>query len=317
MRFDSAFYLKEKTKLSKPIKRVSGCFVFFVMVVFILSPLNSARAEDHQGDHDVKQRLKNIEEIEEKEDEEEREGALSPIIQEIFGEKVKLNGGFEFNYEYLDVEDIGDENSGSSSDFYGLDISLSVYKSPQVIENLQNFDTHEWRSGRQKEDKFRSFIANITLEPLEDTLTLSAFYDNEPGDGSRNQSIGGAFTLSCWKFSLDAEYVTALEREKGANGAENKESAAVVGIALDALDSLQLATRYGVFDDDNPADQDEVLEYQISAGFNYSLLDVADFFFLTDAVFSFEYRYSNYEKESDSKATNSQNMFMFQLMLGF
>jgi hypothetical protein len=413
MRFDSAFYLKEKTKLSKPIKRVSGCFVFFLMVVFILSPLNSARAEDLQGDHDVKQRLKNIEEIEEKEDEEEREGALSPIIQEIFGEKVKLNGGFEFNYEYLDVEDIGDENSGSSSDFYvstvelalrvffnewsktkivvtaddigqqggngeinldeaivtlksmqlplyfiggktvmpfgvfedhliegtlaedlyeidewgatlgvspdfyGLDISLSVYKSPQVIENLQNFDTHEWRSGRQKEDKFRSFIANITLEPLEDTLTLSAFYDNEPGDGSRNQSIGGAFTLSCWKFSLDAEYVTALEREKGANGAENKESAAVVGIALDALDSLQLATRYGVFDDDNPADQDEVLEYQISAGFNYSLLDVADFFFLTDAVFSFEYRYSNYEKESDSKATNSQNMFMFQLMLGF
>jgi hypothetical protein len=118
MRFDSAFYLKEKTKLSKPIKRVSGCFVFFLMVVFILSPLNSARAEDLQGDHDVKQRLKNIEEIEEKEDEEEREGALSPIIQEIFGEKVKLNGGFEFNYEYLDVEDIGDENSGSSSDFY-------------------------------------------------------------------------------------------------------------------------------------------------------------------------------------------------------
>jgi hypothetical protein len=416
MRFDTAFYLKEKTKLSKRIKRVCGCFVLFIIVVFILSPLNSARAENHEGEHDVKQRLKKVEEIEEKEDEEdeeEREGLFNPIIQETFGDKVKLNGGFEFNYEYLDTDDIDDENSGSSSDFflstvelalrvffndwskakivvtaddigqqggngeinldeaivslkslqlplyfiggktvmpfgvfedhliegtlaedlyevdewgatlgvnpdfYGLDISLSVYKSPQVIENLQNFDTHEWRSGRQKEDKFRSYIANITLEPLEDTLTLSAFYDNEPGDGSRNQSIGGAFTLNFWLFSLDAEYITALEREKGDNGTENKESAAVVGIAFDVLDSLQLATRYGVFDDDNPGDQDEVLEYQISAGFNYSLLDIVDFSFLTESVFSFEYRYSNYEKEKDSDATNSQNMFVFQLTVGF
>ena len=382
-----------------------------LVVVFVLAlgPMYTAKAEDH----DVKQQLKKIEEIEEKEDKEEREGALNPIIQEVFGEKVRLNGGFELNYEYLDVDDIDDEDSGSSSDFYvstvelalrvffnewsktkivvtaddigqqggngelnldeaivtlkslgpplyfiggktvmpfgvfedhliegtlaedlyevdewgatlgfnpdfyRLDISFSVYKSPQVIENLQNFDTHEWGSGRQKEDKFRSYIANITLEPLEDTLTLSTFYDNEPGDGSRNQSIGGAFTLNYWKFSLDTEYATALEREKGDNGAENKESAAVVGIAFDALDSLQLATRYGVFDDDNPGDQDEVLEYQIVAGFNYSLLDVADFSFLTEALFSFEYRYSNYEKERDSDATNSQNMFMFQLMLGF
>ena len=395
--------------MSKVINKSHGWLVLVVVFVLALGPMYTAKAEDH----DVKQQLKKIEEIEEKEDKEEREGALNPIIQEVFGEKVRLNGGFELNYEYLDVDDIDDEDSGSSSDFYvstvelalrvffnewsktkivvtaddigqqggngelnldeaivtlkslgpplyfiggktvmpfgvfedhliegtlaedlyevdewgatlgfnpdfyGLDISFSVYKSPQVIENLQNFDTHEWGSGRQKEDKFRSYIANITLEPLEDTLTLSTFYDNEPGDGSRNQSIGGAFTLNYWKFSLDAEYVTALEREKGDNGAENKESAAVVGIAFDALDSLQLATRYGVFDDDNPGDQDEVLEYQIVAGFNYSLLDVADFSFLTEALFSFEYRYSNYEKERDSDATNSQNMFMFQLMLGF
>ena len=395
--------------MSKVINKSHGWLVLVVVFVLALGPMYTAKAEDH----DVKQQLKKIEEIEEKEDKEEREGALNPIIQEVFGEKVRLNGGFELNYEYLDVDDIDDEDSGSSSDFYvstvelalrvffnewsktkivvtaddigqqggngelnldeaivtlkslgpplyfiggktvmpfgvfedhliegtlaedlyevdewgatlgfnpdfyGLDISFSVYKSPQVIENLQNFDTHEWGSGRQKEDKFRSYIANITLEPLEDTLTLSTFYDNEPGDGSRNQAIGGAFTLNYWKFSLDAEYVTALEREKGDNGAENKESAAVVGIAFDALDSLQLATRYGVFDDDNPGDQDEVLEYQIVAGFNYSLLDVADFSFLTEALFSFEYRYSNYEKERDSDATNSQNMFMFQLMLGF
>lgn len=395
--------------MPKVINKSYGWLVLAVVLVLVLGPMYTAKAEDH----DVKQQLKKIEEIEEKEDEEERKGLLNPIIQEVFGEKVRLNGVVELNYEYLDLKDIDDENSDASSDFflstvelalrvffnewsktkivvtaegvgqqgedekirldeaivtlkslrlplyavggktvmpfgvfedhliegtlaedlyeidewgatlgfnpdfYGLDISFSVYEDPQVIDNLQNFDTHDWGSGRQKEDRFRSYIANITLEPLEDTLTLSAFYDNEPGDGSRNQSIGGAFTLNYWKFTLDAEYITALEREKGENEEENKESAGVVGIAFDVLDSLQLATRYGVFDDDTPGDQDEVLDYQIVAGFNYSLLDVVNSSLLTDALFSFEYRYSKYEKEKGSDATNSQNMFMFQLALGF
>ena len=413
MKFDTAPYLKEKAKLSKPIKQVSGCFVFFAMVVFILWPVHSVKADNNKGDHEAKQRLKQIDEIEEKEEEEERAGAFNPIIQEIFGEKVRLNGGIEFNYEYLDVDDIGDENSGSSSDFfistaelalrvffnewsktkivftaedvgqqggngkirldeaivtlkslqvplyfiggktvmpfgvfedhliegtlaedlyeidewgatlslspdfYGLDISLSVYEDPQVIENLQNFNTHDWGPGRQKEDKFRSYIANITLEPLEDALILSAFYDNEPGDGNRNQTVGGAFTLNYWKFTLDAEYITALTREKGENEEENKESAGVVGLAFEPLESLQLATRYEVFSDDTRGDQDEVLNYRIVAGFNYSLLELVDVSFLTDATIFFEYRYSKYEKETGSEATNSQNMFQFQLVLGF
>ena len=413
MRFYTTRYLKEKTKLSKLTKRVSGCFVFFVIIVFILSPVNFAKAENNQGDQETKQQLKKIDEIEEKEEEEERAGALNPIIQEIFGKKVRLNGLVELNYEYLDVDDIGDENSGSSSDFfistaelalrvffnewsktkivvtaedvgqqgedgkirldeaiatlkslhlplyliggktvmpfgvfedhliegtlaedlyeidewgttlgfnpdfYGLNLSFSIYEDPQVIENLQNFDTHDFRPERQKEDKFRSFITNITLEPIEDSLILSAYYDSEPGDGNRNQSVGGALTLKYWKFTLDAEYITALTREKGENEEENKESAGVVGLAFDLLDSWQLATRYEVYDDDNPGDQDEVLDYRIVAGFNYSLLDVFNFSYLTDALFSFEYRYSKYEKETGSEAANSQNMFQFQLALGF
>lgn len=413
MRFYTTRYLKEKTKLSKLTKRVSGCFVFFVIIVFILSPVNFAKAENNQGDQETKQQLKKIDEIEEKEEEEERAGALNPIIQEIFGKKVRLNGLVELNYEYLDVDDIGDENSGSSSDFfistaelalrvffnewsktkivvtaedvgqqgedgkirldeaiatlkslhlplyliggktvmpfgvfedhliegtlaedlyeidewgttlgfnpdfYGLNLSFSIYEDPQVIENLQNFDTHDFRPERQKEDKFRSFITNITLEPIEDSLILSAYYDSEPGDGNRNQTVGGALTLKYWKFTLDAEYITALTREKGENEEENKESAGVVGLAFDLLDSWQLATRYEVYDDDNPGDQDEVLDYRIVAGFNYSLLDVFNFSYLTDALFSFEYRYSKYEKETGSEAANSQNMFQFQLALGF
>ena len=411
MRFDAAYYSKEKTKLLAPIKRALGCFLFFVIVVYILWPAYSAKAENNEADHEAKQRLKQIEEIEE--EEEERQGALNPVLQEIFGGKVRLNGGVEFNYEYLDVEDIGDENSDTSSDFFmstaelalrvffnewskskivvtaedvgqqgedgkirldeailtlkgmgmplyfiggktvmpfgvfedhliegtlaedlyeidewgatvginpdfnGLDISLSAYRNPQVIENLQNFDTHEWAPGREKENKFRSYIANVTLEPIEDTLTLSAFYNSEAGDGNRNQSIGGAFTLNYWKFTLDAEYITALTREKGENEEENKESARVVGLAFDPLDSLQLATRYEVFSDDTSGDQDEVLDYRIVAGFNYSFLELIDVSFFTDATLLFEYRYSKFEKEQDTEATNSQNMFMLQVILGF
>jgi len=413
MRVEPALYLRKRPKFLKPIKRVSGSFVFFVIVVFILSPVYSVTADNNQGDQEVKQRLKKIEEIEKKEEEEERAGTLNPIIQEIFSEKVRLNGGVEFNYEYLDVNDIGDENSGSSSDFfmstaelalrvffnewsktkivvtaedvgqqgedgkirldeaiatlkslqvplyliggktvmpfgvfedhliegtltedlyeidewgailgynpdfYGLDISFSVYRNPQVMRNLEDFDTHDFSTAPKNEDKFKSYIANISLEPVNDTLILSAYYDSEPGDGSRNQTVGGAFTLNYWKFTLDAEYITALAREKGENEEENKESAGVVGLAFEPLESLQLATRYAVFSDGNPGDQDEVLDYRIVAGFNYSLLEWVDVSFLTDATIFFEYRYSKYQKETGSEATNSQNMFQFQLALGF
>jgi hypothetical protein len=413
MRFYSARYVKEKTKLSKPIKRVSRYFVFFVIVVFVLWPVYPAEAENDEKDREVKQQLKTIEEIEKEEKDEERKGALNQIIQEIFGEKVRLNGAVELNYEYLDVKDIDDENSGNSSDFflstaelalraffnewskskvvvtaedvgkngddgkirldqaiatlksrqvplyfiggktvmpfgvfedhliegtlaedlyeidewgatlgynpdlYGMDISLSVYRNPQIINNLEDFNTHDARAESQNEDKFRSYIANLTLEPIEDTLKMSVFYDNEPGDGNRNQSIGGAFTLNYWKFTLDAEYITALTREKGENEEENKECAGEVGLAFEPMESLQLVTRYAVFNDDNPGDQDEVLNYRIVAGFNYSFLEWIDVSFLTDATILFEYRYSKYEKETDSEATNSQNMFQFQLVLGF
>ena len=206
---------------------------------------------------------------------------------------------------------------GFAPEFYGLDISFSIYRNPNVIENIRDFDIHEFRPGRQKADKFRSYIANVALEPFKDTLFVNVFYNSEPGDGNRNQSIGGALAFHFRKLILDAEFITALERENGENEEENKERAGVVGLAIDLLDSLQLAMRYEVFDDDNPGDQDGVLYYRFIAGFNYSLMDVFDLPFLEDAIFSFEYRFSKYEKEADSEAADSQNMLQFQLALEF
>jgi len=387
--------------------------VFSVLFVLILGLVHSAKAADNQDGQGIKQHEKMIEEIEEKEEEEEKEGAEGPGIEQKSREKIELNGFVELNYEYLDVKDVDDAASGSSSDFFlssvaialrvffndwskakvvmefedvgrndgserfhldeaivtlkapwiplyliggktvmpfgvfedrliegtlaedlyeidqlgatlgfapdffGLDISLSIYEDARIAENLHDFDTHEFSSDHHKEDRFDSYIANVTLAPAGDTLTVSVFYDSEPGDGRRNESIGGAFTLNFWKFILDTEYITALQRENGENGEQNKESAAVVGLAFDVLDSLQLATRYAVFDDDNPGDQDGVLDYRFIAGFNYSFTDVVDISFLEDAIFSFEYRFSKYEKEKGSEAADSQNMLQFQMALEF
>jgi hypothetical protein len=388
-------------------------FVFSVLLVLILGLIHSAKAADNEDGQGIKQHEKKIEAIEEKEEAAEKEGAESPSIEKKSREKIELNGFVEFNYEYLDVKDIDNAASGSSSDFFlssvaialrvffndwskakvvmefedvgrkggderfhldeaiatlkapwiplyfiggktvmpfgvfedrliegtlaedlyeidelgatlgfapdffGLGISFSIYEDASIADNLHDFDTHEFSSDHHKEDRFGSYIANVTLAPVGDTLTVSAFYDSEPGDGRRNESIGGAFTLNFWKFILDTEYITALQRENGENGKENKESAAVVGLAFDVLDSLQLATRYAVFDDDNPGDQDGVLDYRFIAGFNYSFIDVVDISFLEDAIFSFEYRFSKYEKEKGSEAADSQNMLQFQVALEF
>ena len=206
---------------------------------------------------------------------------------------------------------------GFAPDFFGLDISFSIYEDASIMDNLEDFDTHEFRPEHPKEDRFGSYIANVTLAPVRDTLTVSAFYNSEPGDGRRNESIGGAFTLDFWKFILDAEYITALQRENGENGRENKERVAVAGLAFDLLDWLQLATRYEDFDDDNPGDQDEVLDYRVIAGFNYFFLDHVDLSYLEDAAFSFEYRFSKYEKEKGSEAADSQTMLQFQVAIEF
>ena len=111
--------------------------------------------------------------------------------------------------DVYEVDDI-DVTLGVAPDFFGLDISITVYEGQNIIGNLNDFETHEFRADREDDDDVSSFITNVTLEPAEEMLTLSAFYDSEPGDGRRNQSLGGALTLNVWKFSLDAEYITAL-----------------------------------------------------------------------------------------------------------
>jgi len=212
--------------------------------------------------------------------------------------------------DLYEIEEVG-ATLGFTPDFYGIDVSFTVYGGQDIIENLEDVGTHEFSADREEDDDVSSFIANVTLEPVEEMLSLSVFFDSEPGDGRRNLTIGSAFTLDLWKFTLDGEYITALQREKGDNGEENKESAWVAGLAFCPFESvpLEFVVRYEDFDDDQKGNQDEILDDRYVAGFSYKFLKWATFFF--------EYDYLNYEKERDSNAANHVNTFHFRIGLAF
>jgi hypothetical protein len=210
--------------------------------------------------------------------------------------------------DLYEIDDVG-ATLGFAPDVYGLDISVTIYGGQNVIENLEDFGTHEFSTSRLEEEDVNSFIANVTLEPLAEILSLAVFYNSEPGDGNRNRSTGGALTLKVWKFVFDTEYITALEREKGEDGKENKDNAWFAALAFQPVKKLELATRYEVFNDARSGDQDEIVEDRYLVGFNYSFFDFA--------TFSFEYRHSKFEKESGSIAADEQNELRFQLALEF
>ena len=212
--------------------------------------------------------------------------------------------------DLYEIESVG-ATLGFFPDFYGLDISFTVYAGQDISKNLGNFGIDGYSVDREKNDDVSSFIANVTLETVEDVLIFSVFYDSEPGDGRRNQTIGSAFTLDLWKFSLDGEYIAALQREKGENGEENKESAWVAGLAFRPFESvpLEFAVRYEDFDDDEKGDQDEILDDRYVAGFSYKFLEWATFFF--------EYDYLNYEKERDSDSADHVYELHFRIGLAF
>ena len=99
------------------------------------------------------------------------------------------------------------------------------------------------------------------------------------------------------KFTLDAEYIAALSREKHfTDNKEYKESAWFVGAAFQASDPLEIAGRYESFDDDIPGDQDGHLQDRYNIGFTYRLFEKDSFV----CNLMGEYRRSNFEVEPEN-----------------
>ena len=192
----------------------------------------------------------------------------------------------------------------------GLDISATVYRGDTLIEHLDEAEV-----GAEvvipDNDDVSSFIANITMEPAEGLL-LSAYWDSEPGNDERNETLGGTVHYEFWKVTLDAEYIGATKREKIVSK-EHKESAWFAAAAFQVIDPLEIAVRYGAFNDDVDGDQDGHLENRYSVGANYTLFEKNDF----ATTFMLEYRRSNYENETGVIVEDTANEVFAKLAIEF
>ncbi len=210
--------------------------------------------------------------------------------------------------DLYEIDDTG-FTLGAASDDFRLDLSFTAYEGQDVIENLQDMGTHEFNPDRQKTNSIESYILKLSMEPCVEAVQWYLYYNSEPGDGRRNQSIGSALSVHISDFTFDAEYVAAIAREDGEDDEENLESAWFLALACQPADALEIALRYERFHDDRRGDQDEMVLYRYLAGMNYEMTDYA--------TWSMEYRYTRFEREAGSEAASDQNEITLQLSIGF
>ncbi len=220
---------------------------------------------------------------------------------------------------------------GFTPDILGLDASFTVYRGEVLMDHmldgayglgrdykddggvLPGWRTGGMGAGYAETDNVSSYIGNITVSPIEG-LTLASFYDSEPGDGDRNETVGGMFNFQVWKLTFDAEYIKAVSREKdSADNKEYKESAWFGAVAFQITEPLELAVRYEGFDDDIAGDQDGTLKNRYSMGANYTLFEKKNF----STTIMAEYRRSDYEKASGSISDDKLDEFFVRLAMAF
>ena len=196
-----------------------------------------------------------------------------------------------------------------------LDISLTLYRGEVLADKAEEAGigfTRDKGSYSATND-VSSYIANITAYCLENCMSFAVYFDSEPGQGDRNETIGGSFHyfIDAINLSLDAEVMAAVSRENDSNDDEAKESAGFLAAAYQVFDPLQLAVRYEFFDDDVSGDQAGSLENRYSLGATYTLFEKDPFVCNLMA----EYRKTNYENATG--ADDDLNEFFARLAIEF
>lgn len=209
--------------------------------------------------------------------------------------------------ELYEIVDAG-ATLGVQFDAWPSDLSLTLYQGQHVIENLEQFNTHQFADGRAETERIDAYILAFDAQPVDEVLTFALFLNSEPGDGRRNESIGAAAAWRLFDVTVDLEYVHALKRESGENGDQNLETAWIAAIAYQPVDAIQAAARYEHFDDDR-AEQDQVVDYRYLAGLNY--------FINENMTISFEYRHTELERQEGSDAADAVNEYQLQLAFEF
>ena len=205
---------------------------------------------------------------------------------------------------------------GYTAEYLGVDISTTIYKGEELMTHLNDAEYGFGRDNSpsyEETDDVDSYIGNITISPLEG-LMLAVYYDSEPGDGERNETAGATIHYEMGRFTLDAEHIAALSREKHfTNNKEYKESAWFAAVAFQATEPLEIAARYEAFDDDITGDQDGHLMDRYSIGLTYTLFEKDDF----ATSLMGEYRISSYEKAAGSATDDKVNEVFLRLAIEF
>lgn len=198
----------------------------------------------------------------------------------------------------------------------GIDISATLYKGETLIDKVAGAGygfTRDNTAGYTANNDVKSYILNMSLSPVE-TLTLSAYFDSEPGDGDRNTTAGVSMHFEIVSLILDGEYICAVNREKHfSDNQEYNESAWFVSLGYQIIDPLLAAVRYESFDDDQSGDQDEHLDYRYSIGLTYTLFENDSF----ACSLSGEYRKSEYELSNGSSADDDLDEFFARIAVEF
>jgi len=206
---------------------------------------------------------------------------------------------------------------GATFDPFGVDISATLYKGEtlmdKVVEAEYGFERNHEDPNYGASDDVKSYIINITLSPVED-LTISAYFNSEPGDGDRNETAGVSAHYEISDFILDGEYIGAINREKHfTDNQEYKESAWFVSLGYQIMDPLLAAIRYESFNDDQNGDQNDHLDYRYALGVTYTLFENDNF----ACSLSGECRRSEYELSDGSNADDNLNEFFARIAIEF
>jgi len=196
------------------------------------------------------------------------------------------------------------------SDFYGLDLSFTVYKGEKIMNQVGEIGHGPGRNtGHDMSDDVQSYIINVTATPLEG-LTVGLAFDSEPGDDRRNETLNAFAEFSIFDFTLDGECFIATQREKYlADNKKYKEKAWVIGLAYQIMQRLELALRYENFDNDRSVDSDGDFDYTLAFGANYNLFE--------NVTLMGEYRDLKEKAAAGSAYEETVNEFNFRVAVGF
>lgn len=200
----------------------------------------------------------------------------------------------------------------TKDDLLGLDLSFTLYKGETLIQRV-NDSGFGWErdtpSGYMPDNNVSSFIGHASFSPGEG-MGLAVYYNFEPGNSDRNTTWGTSFHWEISNFMADAEYISALTREK-TGIQEHLESAWFASLGYQVASPLVIAVRYENFQADRKQDGD--LDHRYGFGITYTLFETLGFV----CTLLGEYRKSQYETSANTLVDSKVDEVFARIALEF